>query len=86
MVCLSVYFLKDEKGNLLADTKNYLTSERSIYAAGDARRGQSLQVWAIRGREACFSYSWVICPLDSFTKIVYIVILKVTSCTYYLCI
>ena len=44
---------KDEKGNLLADTKNYLTSERSIYAAGDARRGQSLVVWAIReGREA----------------------------------
>ena len=43
---------KDEKGNLLADTKNYLTSERSIYAAGDARRGQSLVVWAIReGRE-----------------------------------
>ena len=44
---------KDEKGNLLADTKNYLTSERSIYTAGDARRGQSLVVWAIReGREA----------------------------------
>ena len=44
---------KDEKGNLLADTKNYLTSESSIYAAGDARRGQSLVVWAIReGREA----------------------------------
>ena len=44
---------KDEKGNLLADTKNYLTSDSSIYAAGDARRGQSLVVWAIReGREA----------------------------------
>ena len=44
---------KDEKGNLLADTKNYLTSESTIYAAGDARRGQSLVVWAIReGREA----------------------------------
>ena len=44
---------KDEKGNLLADAKNYLTSDSSIYAAGDARRGQSLVVWAIReGREA----------------------------------
>ena len=47
---------KDEKGNLLADTKNYLTSERSIYAAGDARRGQSLVVWAIREvREAALA-------------------------------
>ena len=44
---------KDEKGNLLADTRNYMTSEKTIYAAGDARRGQSLVVWAIReGREA----------------------------------
>ena len=44
---------KDEKGNLLANNKNYLTSEKSIYAAGDARRGQSLVVWAIKeGREA----------------------------------
>ncbi len=44
---------KDERGNLLANTKNYKTSEKSIYAAGDARRGQSLVVWAIReGREA----------------------------------
>ena len=44
---------KDEKGNLSADTKNYMTSEKNIYAAGDARRGQSLVVWAIReGREA----------------------------------
>ena len=47
---------KDEKGNLLADTKNYRTSEKNIYAAGDARRGQSLVVWAIReGREAALA-------------------------------
>ena len=47
---------KDEKGNLSADTKNYMTSEKNIYAAGDARRGQSLVVWAIReGREAALS-------------------------------
>ena len=47
---------KDEKGNLSADTKNYMTSEKNIYAAGDARRGQSLVVWAIReGREAALA-------------------------------
>ncbi len=47
---------KDEKGNLSANTKNYMTSEKNIYAAGDARRGQSLVVWAIReGREAALA-------------------------------
>ena len=44
---------KDNRGNLLASTNNYMTSEKSIFTAGDARRGQSLVVWAIReGREA----------------------------------
>ncbi|MAH88676.1 MAG: glutamate synthase [Pelagibacterales bacterium] len=44
---------KDNRGNLLASTNNYMTSEKAIFAAGDARRGQSLVVWAIReGREA----------------------------------
>ena len=47
---------KDEKRNLSADTKNYMTSAKNIYAAGDARRGQSLVVWAIReGREAALA-------------------------------
>jgi glutamate synthase (NADPH/NADH) small chain len=47
---------KDKKGNLLANTKNYMTSEKKVYAAGDARRGQSLVVWAIReGREAALA-------------------------------
>ena len=33
-----------------------MTSEKNIYAAGDARRGQSLVVWAIReGREAALA-------------------------------
>jgi glutamate synthase (NADPH/NADH) small chain len=42
----------DARGNI--DTgPNYETSRKSVFAAGDARRGQSLVVWAIReGREA----------------------------------
>jgi glutamate synthase (NADPH/NADH) small chain len=40
----------DARGNI--DTENYQTSEPGIFAAGDARRGQSLVVWAIaEGRE-----------------------------------
>ena len=42
----------DRRGNLLTDG-NYQTSRPGIFAAGDARRGQSLVVWAIsEGREA----------------------------------
>lgn len=36
----------DGRGNFKTD-KNYLTSDPFVYAAGDARRGQSLVVWAI---------------------------------------
>ena len=42
----------DERGNIEADTKEYQTSHPKIFACGDARRGQSLVVWAIsEGRE-----------------------------------
>lgn len=42
----------DDRGNIKTDA-NYATSRKKIFAAGDARRGQSLVVWAIReGREA----------------------------------
>ncbi len=42
----------DARGNLLANG-DYQTSKPGIFAAGDARRGQSLVVWAIsEGREA----------------------------------
>lgn len=41
----------DNRGNILC--KNYRTSQTKVFAAGDARRGQSLVVWAIsEGREA----------------------------------
>ena len=42
----------DERGNIATD-ENYMTGTEGIFAAGDARRGQSLIVWAIsEGREA----------------------------------
>jgi glutamate synthase (NADPH/NADH) small chain len=43
----------DARGNVAADATAYRTSVPGVYAAGDARRGQSLVVWAIReGRQA----------------------------------
>jgi glutamate synthase (NADPH/NADH) small chain len=43
----------DPRGNVEANVANYKTSLPKIFAAGDARRGQSLVVWAIReGRQA----------------------------------
>jgi glutamate synthase (NADPH/NADH) small chain len=42
----------DERGNIKADPKTRETSLPGVFAAGDARRGQSLVVWAIaEGRE-----------------------------------
>jgi len=38
----------DARGNVAVD-RNCMSSEPGIFAAGDARRGQSLVVWAIRG-------------------------------------
>ena len=43
----------DQRGNIEANVKDYRTSLDKVFAAGDARRGQSLVVWAIReGRQA----------------------------------
>jgi len=45
----------DDRGNIKAG-EDYRTSRNNVFAAGDARRGQSLVVWAIReGREAARS-------------------------------
>jgi glutamate synthase (NADPH/NADH) small chain len=42
----------DDRGNVKADAA-YMTSVPGVFASGDARRGQSLVVWAIsEGREA----------------------------------
>ncbi len=44
----------DKKGNVQA--RNYKTSVKNVFAAGDIRRGQSLVVWAIaEGRQAAES-------------------------------
>ena len=48
----------DRRGNvsLAANERDYRTNVAKVYAAGDARRGQSLVVWAIReGRQAARS-------------------------------
>lgn len=43
---------KDERGNVKATDKAYQTNLPKVFVAGDARRGQSLVVWAIsEGRE-----------------------------------
>lgn len=43
----------DNRGNVSATESEYQTSVKSVFVAGDMRRGQSLVVWAIsEGREA----------------------------------
>ncbi|MBK6266706.1 glutamate synthase subunit beta [Marivirga sp. S37H4] len=49
---LDAFGVEKTKGGTVAD-KNFKTNIENIFAAGDARRGQSLVVWAIsEGREA----------------------------------
>jgi len=43
----------DGRGNVLADTERYVTSDPKVFVAGDMRRGQSLVVWAIREGRQC---------------------------------
>ena len=43
----------DDRGNVQANTHDYLTSVEKLFAAGDMRRGQSLVVWAIREGRQC---------------------------------
>ena len=45
----------DERGNIEANESLFETSSRKIFAAGDARRGQSLVVWAIKEGRDCAS-------------------------------
>ena len=68
IVFLAIGFLHTEHGKMLSDlgvewdqagnikTNHFVTSNPKVFAAGDARRGQSLVVWAIQeGREAAFT-------------------------------
>ena len=43
----------DERGNVRANVADYRTSRPKVFACGDARRGQSLVVWAIREGRQC---------------------------------
>ncbi len=43
----------DPRGNVKATDKDYATSLPKVFTAGDARRGQSLVVWAIREGRQC---------------------------------
>jgi glutamate synthase (NADPH/NADH) small chain len=43
----------EKSGNVKAGTLDYQTSVSKVFAAGDARRGQSLVVWAIREGRQC---------------------------------
>ena len=46
----------DNRGNINAEYKSFKTNKEKIFTCGDARRGQSLVVWAIReGLEAAKS-------------------------------
>ena len=46
----------DNRGNIKAEYKSFKTNKEKIFTCGDARRGQSLVVWAIReGLEAAKS-------------------------------
>ena len=40
--------VQTERNKIVADNKDFRTNQAKIFAAGDARRGQSLVVWAIQ--------------------------------------
>lgn len=44
---------KNARGDVKADTSDYRTNLKKVFAAGDMRRGQSLVVWAIREGRQC---------------------------------
>ena len=43
----------DARGNIAAPEDSYMTGSNAVFACGDARRGQSLVVWAIREGRQC---------------------------------
>ncbi|MBC7531558.1 MAG: glutamate synthase subunit beta [Oligoflexus sp.] len=54
----------DSRGNLAS--QNYASSQLGVFAAGDARRGQSLVVWAIaEGREAAKAVNAYLQDMDA---------------------
>lgn len=43
----------DPKGNLIGNDKEYRTNQSKVFSCGDARKGQSLVVWAIAEGRQC---------------------------------
>jgi glutamate synthase (NADPH/NADH) small chain len=61
----------DRRGNVQAD-EDYMTSVPGVFAAGDARRGQSLIVWAIaEGREVAHGVDKYLMGCSSLPKTKY---------------
>jgi glutamate synthase (NADPH/NADH) small chain len=59
---------KDERGNIKANAK-YATNVEGVYSCGDARRGQSLVVWAIsEGRECARNVDEFLCGQPSMLQ------------------
>jgi glutamate synthase (NADPH/NADH) small chain len=57
---------RDARGNVDATVRDYASSVPGVFAAGDARRGQSLVVWAINeGRQAARSCDSYLHSLDA---------------------
>jgi glutamate synthase (NADPH/NADH) small chain len=57
---------RDPRGNVQATVGDYASSVPGVFAAGDARRGQSLVVWAINeGRQAARSCDSYLHSLDA---------------------
>ncbi|MGW8008640.1 glutamate synthase subunit beta [Staphylococcus xylosus] len=54
--------IQTERNKIVADNKDFRTNQPHIFAAGDARRGQSLVVWAIQEGRA------VVDSVDSYLK------------------
>ncbi len=44
----NAFNIKTDRNRIVADDTNYQTNNEKVFAAGDARRGQSLVVWAIK--------------------------------------
>ena len=45
---LQSFDIKTKQNKIVANEQDYRTNQEKVFAAGDARRGQSLVVWAIK--------------------------------------
>jgi glutamate synthase (NADPH) small chain len=63
---------RDARGNVQAEPRGFRTSQQKLFACGDARRGQSLVVWAIwEGREAARAVDEALMGVSSLPSMPY---------------